>query len=231
VIKYGEQAVLHHTSAPFSFRFLFNKPSDLVAQATLHKDQPALYCNGLLVTGGTAWTSTMRYRLPTAESNRWHWARKQEASQLWLQQHQSQKAQDTETVSSAGSAGSMEEQQAQEDVQGHMRPVPSSTGTINSTSSSSSGSNSKPRKLRQASDGTTSSRSVVSDWVVEVSPQQLEEAGYGEAKQLLAPLVGKSPQKLEACLPQVLPRLAAWLMAPWTSCSCLLPRAQDCMLR
>jgi hypothetical protein len=52
---------------------------------------------------------------------------------------------------------------------------------------------------------------VVSDRVVQVSPQLLEEAGYGEAKQLLAPLAGKSPKELEGCLPQVLPRLAALL--------------------
>jgi hypothetical protein len=73
-------------------------------------------------------------------------------------------------------------------------------------------------RQRQTSDncstGSSSSSSssiFTRNTVVEVSRQQLEEAGYAQAQQLLAPLVGKSPQELEGCLPQVLPRLAPLL--------------------
>lgn len=74
-------------------------------------------------------------------------------------------------------------------------------------------------KKQQSSSTSTSNSSRSSssssgrgfDAVEEVSLQQLEEAGYGEVQQLLAPLVGKSAAELEACLPQVLPRLAPLL--------------------
>jgi hypothetical protein len=83
----------------------------------------------------------------------------------------------------------------------HQSSDESSPGSSSSSSSSGGGGGS----------GGSGTRGVVSDKVVEVSPQQLEEAGYGEVQQLLAPLVGKSPQELEGCLPQVLPRLAPLL--------------------
>jgi hypothetical protein len=90
---------------------------------------------------------------------------------------------------------------------------PASLGSSSSSSSSSSS------RRRSSSAGSSQ---VVSKSVVEVSRKQLEKLGRAQAQQLLAPLVGKSPQELEGCLPQVLPRLAA-LLADGTMAFLLLP--------
>jgi hypothetical protein len=210
-----QQAVLYHPSQQSGGRanMAVEGYGLLYKQAALQRDQPALYRARLLVTGVAAWTTAL-YPLQSAAKRGGEQGQRQ--LQPTVDDSSTVGAASMKTLASTSSSSSTmllpdqvvvvsPQQQhsgnsSDDDASSSSHHQPSTASNVQDSSSSSSSGGS--------SSSNRSSNRGIFDALEEISPQQLEEAGYAQVQQLLAPLVGKSPWEIVESLPQVLPRLA-----------------------
>jgi hypothetical protein len=70
-IPASSQAALHHPDVPASYKDLLRTGTKFMRQAALHRDQPSLYTEKLLVTGVTAWSTEKQLQKIEAGAGNW----------------------------------------------------------------------------------------------------------------------------------------------------------------